>query len=515
MSTPTPAEELANSRVNAVARRIWAEALAQPEFADVGVIWAYSASSASDHRNGRCCDFMVTYTKRSLTAAQRVALGDRMRAYFVKHAARLHVQGIIWNHKVTGFPIGGGTSSPDVTYRGPSGQARAYAGGDQHTDHVHVQVSGAPVTSWLSTKPVAWDGKSFPGAQAFYIGAHGAYVTKLGERLVAHGWTGYSSGPGPDFSETDRKAVAWFQTKQGWTGAGADGYPGAETWRLLMAAPAAATPKPAPKPATTDTTPEVPKPMFEKVIELDAPGAGNWQGAAQNVKTGEWFIAHSRGRADGAEDVVLYRFDKAGKYQDKMTLEKCSHIYGFGVSDTNVIWVTWNDDTNDVVTLQYEAGKTVSKSAASPMHVFSDGWVDVSFSPSRDWVAHRQRNYPSKGFETYRRYRKDNLVAGVDDKSGVDVVIPTSSSRVVQGFSLVNSNLYVLIGLAPNSAFRIEKWDFKTGKKVGELKLDPRLGLRDGENDKVEPEGMDGRTFGMKVGTDDARRLIVYKLTGF
>src|SRR5690606_20980048 len=63
-------------------------------------------------------------------------------------------------------------------------------------------------------------------------------VTVLGERLVAHGYGSYYSvGPGPTFSESDRKAVQAFQRAQGWSGSDADGYPGKETWKRLMAAP--------------------------------------------------------------------------------------------------------------------------------------------------------------------------------------------------------------------------------------------------------------------------------------
>ena len=66
-------------------------------------------------------------------------------------------------------------------------------------------------------------------------------VTLLGERLVAHGWTGYAEGPGPVFTEVDVAAVRAFQQAQGWTGANADGFPGPTTWELLMADPPAPT----------------------------------------------------------------------------------------------------------------------------------------------------------------------------------------------------------------------------------------------------------------------------------
>ena len=89
----------------------------------------------------------------------------------------------------------------------------------------------------------------------YYIGAHGMWVTWLGERLVAHGYGRfYSVGPGPNFTETDRKAVAAFQRAQGWSGSDADGFPGPETLRRLAAdpkPPAKKKPKPKPLPAVS------------------------------------------------------------------------------------------------------------------------------------------------------------------------------------------------------------------------------------------------------------------------
>lgn len=82
-----------------------------------------------------------------------------------------------------------------------------------------------------------WDGKSFPGADAFDIGSRHPAVKLLGERLVAHGWTGYKSGPGVPMSETDKAGIKWWQEKQGWTGTGADGIPGPLTWSTLMEDP--------------------------------------------------------------------------------------------------------------------------------------------------------------------------------------------------------------------------------------------------------------------------------------
>ncbi|MER5962392.1 peptidoglycan-binding protein [Streptomyces sp. NPDC002057] len=75
----------------------------------------------------------------------------------------------------------------------------------------------------------------FPGRGAFRPGQSNAYVEKLGKQLVKRGFgKHYLSGPGPRWTEADRRNVEAFQRAQGWRGAAADGYPGPETWRRLF-----------------------------------------------------------------------------------------------------------------------------------------------------------------------------------------------------------------------------------------------------------------------------------------
>jgi murein L,D-transpeptidase YcbB/YkuD len=75
----------------------------------------------------------------------------------------------------------------------------------------------------------------FPGAAAFGTGADNASVTRLGEMLVARGGKRfYRQGPGPRWTEADRRATEAFQRAQGWRGKEADGLPGPHTWRLLV-----------------------------------------------------------------------------------------------------------------------------------------------------------------------------------------------------------------------------------------------------------------------------------------
>ncbi len=76
----------------------------------------------------------------------------------------------------------------------------------------------------------------FPGVKFFYVGRRSALITELGKALVRAGYKGYKQGPGPTFTVADKKAVKWFQQKQGWSGADADGVPGPETWKRLKVA---------------------------------------------------------------------------------------------------------------------------------------------------------------------------------------------------------------------------------------------------------------------------------------
>lgn len=73
----------------------------------------------------------------------------------------------------------------------------------------------------------------YPGASFFKLGRRSPIITELGKALVRAGWTGYKQGPGPEFTATDKRGVAWFQRKQNWSGPDADGIPGPETWKRL------------------------------------------------------------------------------------------------------------------------------------------------------------------------------------------------------------------------------------------------------------------------------------------
>ncbi|MFC7791984.1 peptidoglycan-binding protein [Streptomyces cinereoruber] len=75
----------------------------------------------------------------------------------------------------------------------------------------------------------------FPGAAQFGPGKKNAHVTRLGQLLVARGGKKfYAVGPGPQWTEADRRATRAFQQAQGWKGKEADGLPGPDTWELLV-----------------------------------------------------------------------------------------------------------------------------------------------------------------------------------------------------------------------------------------------------------------------------------------
>ncbi|MFE0773926.1 peptidoglycan-binding protein [Streptomyces sp. NPDC058861] len=103
-------------------------------------------------------------------------------------------------------------------------------------DKVTVPAAPSPAKPASKPKPAAKPKvPAFPGAAYFKAGANNAHVTRLGEALTKKGFGRYYRfGPGPKWTGADRNAVRAFQVAQGWSGSGADGYPGPETWARLM-----------------------------------------------------------------------------------------------------------------------------------------------------------------------------------------------------------------------------------------------------------------------------------------
>ncbi|MFJ5710209.1 MULTISPECIES: peptidoglycan-binding protein [unclassified Streptomyces] len=104
-----------------------------------------------------------------------------------------------------------------------------------HTWRLLVSGEGRDIGGSSGSGGPSTDAKGFPGRGSFRPGQSNAYVEKLGKQLVKRGFgKHYLSGPGPRWTEADRRNVEAFQRAQGWRGAAADGYPGPETWRRLF-----------------------------------------------------------------------------------------------------------------------------------------------------------------------------------------------------------------------------------------------------------------------------------------
>ncbi|MEX2985334.1 peptidoglycan-binding protein [Streptomyces sp. C36] len=77
------------------------------------------------------------------------------------------------------------------------------------------------------------DHEPFPGAGFFRGAPDSPVVTAMGRRLVEEGCSAYAEGPGPRWSEADRRSYAAWQRKLGFTGSDADGWPGRNSWDAL------------------------------------------------------------------------------------------------------------------------------------------------------------------------------------------------------------------------------------------------------------------------------------------
>lgn len=73
----------------------------------------------------------------------------------------------------------------------------------------------------------------FPGSAFFQNGRESRIITAMGKRLVAEGCGRYEEGPGPEWTEADRKSYAAWQRKLGYAGDDADGIPGRKSWDKL------------------------------------------------------------------------------------------------------------------------------------------------------------------------------------------------------------------------------------------------------------------------------------------
>ncbi|CCK29815.1 membrane protein [Streptomyces davaonensis JCM 4913] len=104
-----------------------------------------------------------------------------------------------------------------------------------HTWALLITGKGKDIGSGNPAPPSSHGVPGYPGRAMFRPGANNSHVTLLGKQLVKKGFGKfYKTGPGPRWSEADRRNVEAFQRAQGWRGGAADGYPGPETWRRLF-----------------------------------------------------------------------------------------------------------------------------------------------------------------------------------------------------------------------------------------------------------------------------------------
>ncbi|MCF6523060.1 peptidoglycan-binding protein [Streptomyces sp. JJ36] len=97
------------------------------------------------------------------------------------------------------------------------------SGGDDGADGCHGDGGGDSSPRY----------QPFPGADWFHPAPRSAIVTAMGERLVAEGCSAYAVGPGPQWTDADRRSYAKWQHKLGFRGADADGWPGRTSWTAL------------------------------------------------------------------------------------------------------------------------------------------------------------------------------------------------------------------------------------------------------------------------------------------
>ncbi|MCM2420311.1 peptidoglycan-binding protein [Streptomyces sp. RKAG293] len=83
------------------------------------------------------------------------------------------------------------------------------------------------------TPPPAPTYERFPGDEFFKSYPRSPIITAMGRRLVAAGCSAYTSGPGAQWTEADRRSYAKWQRHLGYTGAAADGWPGRASWDAL------------------------------------------------------------------------------------------------------------------------------------------------------------------------------------------------------------------------------------------------------------------------------------------
>ncbi|GAA0596398.1 hypothetical protein GCM10010394_27450 [Streptomyces crystallinus] len=136
-------------------------------------------------------------------------------------------------HTIEGNTNVNGSAEGDGVYRRVRERRSARVYGYGYPDYPGGIDSADP--SWPPPAPIPHpEGlEPFPGAQWFHTAPRSPIVTAMGRRLVAERVAVYEEGPGPQWSDADRRSYAGFQVKIGYRGADADGWPGPVSWAQL------------------------------------------------------------------------------------------------------------------------------------------------------------------------------------------------------------------------------------------------------------------------------------------
>ncbi|QBZ73389.1 endolysin [Streptomyces phage Heather] len=129
----------------------------------------------------------------------------------------------VYGYGYPAFPGGSVSADPDAAKYGYRVKATATV----------ADVADPKPDAPKPTTPAKPKYEPFPGASWFKKNPKSPLVTAMGKRLVAVGCSAYKDGPGPQWTEADRKSYAKWQRKNGYTGADADGWPGKSTWDKL------------------------------------------------------------------------------------------------------------------------------------------------------------------------------------------------------------------------------------------------------------------------------------------
>ncbi|MEU1122238.1 peptidoglycan-binding protein [Streptomyces sp. NPDC005899] len=103
---------------------------------------------------------------------------------------------------------------------------------DRVTARLSAPASGRPADRPSGGTPTPRY-QPFPGAPFFTARTSSPVITAMGRRLVAEGCSAYATGPGPRWTDADRRSYAAWQRKLGFRGSDADGVPGRASWNAL------------------------------------------------------------------------------------------------------------------------------------------------------------------------------------------------------------------------------------------------------------------------------------------